>query len=87
MLKLSDKQFKQLTVANRDVRLELTAKGELVTMPPTGGETGNRNVEIVIDLGIWNRQSRLGKVFDSSTGFRLPNGAFRSPDVNELDNA
>lgn len=85
MLKLSDEQFEQLTVANRDVRLELTAQGELVIMPPTGGETGNRNVEIVIDLGIWNRQSRLGKVFDSSTGFRLPNGALRSPDASWIE--
>jgi Uma2 family endonuclease len=50
-------------------------------MPPTGGETGNRNAEIVVDFGIWNRQTKLGKVFDSSTGFKLPNGADRSPDV------
>ena len=80
MLKLSDEQFEQLTVANR-VRLELTAKGELVTMPPTGGENGNRNAELEGQLWLWNRH-RLGKVFDSSTGFRLPNGAIRSPDVS-----
>ena len=85
MLKLSDEQFEQLAVANRDLRLELTAKGELVTMPPTGGETGNRNVELEGQLWLWNRQSRLGKVFDSSTGFRLPNGAIRSPDVSWIE--
>ena len=50
-------------------------------MPPTGGESGSRNFEIYIDLGNWNRQNSLGKAFDSSTGFRLPNGATRSPDV------
>jgi Uma2 family endonuclease len=50
-------------------------------MPPTGGETGNRNVEIAADLVILNRQTKLGKVFDSSTCFKLPNGADRSPDV------
>ena len=80
-LRLTDAQFELLTAANRKLRIELSAKGELIFMPPTGGETGNRNFEIYIDLGIWNRQQGLGKAFDSSTGFRLPNGATRSPDA------
>jgi Uma2 family endonuclease len=82
ILKLTDEQFEKLAAVNRDLRLELTAKGELIIMPPTGGETGNRNFEIYIDLGNWNRQTRLGKAFDSSTGFRLLNGATRSPDLS-----
>ncbi len=82
VLKLTDEQFEQLAAVNQDLRLELTAKGELTIMPPTGGETGNRNFEIYIDLGIWNRKTRLGKAFDSSTGFRLPKGSTRSPDVS-----
>jgi Uma2 family endonuclease len=82
VLKLTNEQFEQLAAANRDLRLELTAKGELIIMPPTGGETGNRNFEVYIDLGIWNRQTRLGKAFDSSTGFRLPKGGTRSPDAS-----
>lgn len=82
VLKLTDEQFEQLATVNRDVRLELTVSGELIIMPPTGGETGNRNFEIYIDLGIWNRQNSLGKAFDSSTGFRLPSGATRSPDAS-----
>ena len=82
ILKLTDEQFAQLAAANQDLQLELTAKGELIIMPPTGGETGNRNFEVYIDLGIWNRQTRLGKAFDSSTGFRLPNGGTRSPDTS-----
>ncbi|MFB2897658.1 Uma2 family endonuclease [Aerosakkonemataceae cyanobacterium BLCC-F50] len=81
VVKLTDENFAELAAANDNLRLELTAKGELIIMPPTGGETGNRNFEIYVDLGIWNRQTRLGKAFDSSTGFRLPNGATRSPDV------
>ena len=81
-LKLNNEQFEQLAAANRDVGLELTATGELIVMPPTGGETGNRNFELYLDLGVWNRQNSLGKAFDSSTGFRLPNGAIRSPDVS-----
>ena len=79
--KLSDEQFYQLCQANRDLKFELTAKGELIIMPPTGGETGKRNSELVADLTIWNRQTKLGVVFDSSTGFKLPNGANRSPDA------
>jgi len=81
VLKLTDEEFEQLAAANKDLRLELTTKGELIIMPPTGGESGSRNFEIYIDLGNWNRQNSLGKAFDSSTGFRLPNGATRSPDV------
>ena len=82
VFKLTDEQFEKLTLANRDVRLELTAEEELVIMPPTGGETGNRNFELYLDLGNWNRRTRLGKAFDSSTGFQLPNGAKRSPDMS-----
>ncbi|ELR97434.1 Uma2 family endonuclease [Gloeocapsa sp. PCC 73106] len=81
-LKLTDEQFEKIASANRELRLELTAKRELIIMPPTGGETGNRNFELYLDLGNWNRQTQLGKAFDSSTGFTLPNGAKRSPDVS-----
>lgn len=79
--KLTDEQFYQLCQANRDLRLEMTAQGELIIMPPTGGETGKRNSDINLDLALWNRQNKLGIVFDSSTGFILPNGAKRSPDA------
>ncbi|GAB4133819.1 MAG: Uma2 family endonuclease [Cyanobacteria bacterium J069] len=78
---LTDEQFEQLARANRDVRLERTANGELILMPPTGGETGNRNIDISGQLWVWNRDAKLGVAFDSSTGFRLPNGATRSPDA------
>jgi Uma2 family endonuclease len=78
---LTHDQFHELCRRNRDIRLELTAKGELIVMPPTGWESGKRNANLTIDLGIWNRQAQLGVVFDSSTGFILPNGAIRSPDA------
>ena len=81
-LKFTDEEFEQIVNFNKELRLELTAQGELIIMSPTGGETGNRNFEIYIDLGIWNRKYRLGKAFDSSTGFKLPNGATRSPDAS-----
>jgi Uma2 family endonuclease len=51
-------------------------------MPPTGGETGKRNANLILQLAIWNQQAKLGEVFDSSTGYKLPNGANRSPDVS-----
>jgi Uma2 family endonuclease len=81
-LKLTDEEFAELVTFNQELRLELTSEGELVIMSPTGGETGNRNFELYIDLGFWNRQTNLGKAFDSSTGFKLPNGATRSPDAS-----
>ncbi len=79
---LTDEQFYQLCVANKQWRLELTAEGELIIMPPIGGESGIRNADLTTDLNLWNRQTRLGKVFDSSTEFRLPSGSKRSPDVS-----
>ncbi len=77
----SDEQFFELCQSNPDLKLEQTATGELVIMSPTGGETGKQNSGITAQLWLWNRQTKLGEVFDSSTGFRLPNGSNRSPDT------
>ena len=79
---LTDEQFFQMCQKNRDYRFESTAEGELLIMPPTGSDTGRRNVKITTQLDIWNSESNLGEVFDSSTGFTLPNGAERSPDAS-----
>jgi Uma2 family endonuclease len=78
---LTDEQFYQLCLANRDLNLELNAKGELIIVSPVGGESGNEEAGLITDLEIWNRQTKLGKVFSSSTIFRLGNGAKRSPDA------
>jgi Uma2 family endonuclease len=80
-LTVTHEQLVQLAIANRDLQLERTATGELIVMPPTGGDTGNRNLDIEGQLWLWNRQTKLGKAFNSSTGFHLPNGADRSPDA------
>lgn len=79
---LTDEAFYALCQSNPDVKFERTATGELVVMSPTGGESGQRNADIIVDLGLWNRQTQLGVTFDSSTGFKLPNGAERSPDAS-----
>ncbi len=81
IIRLSDEQFYQLCVVNRDLSLELNATGELIIVPPVGGESGNQEADLITDLNIWNRQTGLGKVFSSSTIFKLPNGAKRSPDA------
>jgi Uma2 family endonuclease len=78
---LSNEQFYQLCMANRDIPLELSAKGELIIVMPIGGEGGIQEADLITDLTIWNRQTGLGKIFSSSTIFRLPNGANRSPDA------
>ncbi|MDM3848288.1 MAG: Uma2 family endonuclease [Aphanizomenon gracile PMC638.10] len=80
-INLTDEAFFQLCQNNRDLRFERTAAGELIIMPPTGSDTGNRNFDIAVELGIWNKQTKLGKGFDSSTGFKLPNGKNVSPDI------
>lgn len=81
VIELSREQFYSLCKANRDVRLERTSTGDLIVMPPTGWKSGKRNADLTTDLNNWNRQARLGVVFDSSTSFSLPNGADRSPAV------
>ncbi len=78
---LTDEQFYQLCMSNPDIPLERTAKGNLIVMSPVGGEGGSYEMEIGTDLAIWNRQTKLGKVFSSSTLFKLPGGGDRSPDA------
>ena len=78
---LTDEQFYQLCISNPDMPLELTAKGVLLIMSPVGGDSGNREMELGGELYVWNRQTKLGKVFSSSTTFKLPGGGNRSPDA------
>ena len=80
--KITDDQFYQLCRENPDVKFERNAQGAIIVMSPTGGETGSYNSEINADFVIWNRQTKLGVCFDSSTCFKLPSGANRSPDVS-----
>lgn len=81
-IELTDEQFYQLCVNNRDLHIERNANGDLVIMPPTGGETGNRNGRLIQQLFNWSDNDGIGIAFDSSTGFILPNGANRSPDAS-----
>jgi Uma2 family endonuclease len=81
VINLTDDQLFELCQLNRDWRIEYTAQGELIVMPPTGGETGSQNAEITFQVQSWARQDQTGVAFDSSGGFKLPNGATRSPDA------
>ena len=82
IIELTDEQFFQICQNNRDLRIERTAEGELIIMPPTGWETGNRNSKLTACLCNWADADGTGLTFDSSTGFKLPNGANRSPDAS-----
>ncbi|ACK70849.1 protein of unknown function DUF820 [Gloeothece citriformis PCC 7424] len=83
---LTDEQFYQLCQINENWKLEQTAKGELIIMPPVGAISGNREADLNGFVWLWNRQTGLGKVFSSSTIFILPNGGKRSPDVAWIAN-
>jgi Uma2 family endonuclease len=78
---LTREQFLSLCLANPDLHLERSAKGELIIVTPVGGESGNREANLIGNVIIWNRQTGLGVVFSSSTVFSLPSGGDRSPDV------
>ncbi len=80
--RFDDEFFFALCQANETLRLERDVSGNILFMPPTGTETGRYNLELAVELGIWNRQKQLGVTFDSSTGFTLPNSAVRSPDAS-----
>ena len=79
---ISDRDLEQLCRENPDMRFEVDAEGKLIVMSPTGSLTGEKNADLTYQVQSWNRQYKLGKVFDSSTGFKLSNGATRSPDVS-----
>ncbi|MDJ0662756.1 MAG: Uma2 family endonuclease [Crocosphaera sp.] len=81
-LQMTDEQFFQLCQDNRDLRFERNSNGDILIVPPTGGETSNKNSDITYQLYAWNRKNKLGVTFDSSGGFKLPNGADRSPDAS-----
>jgi Uma2 family endonuclease len=78
---MTHEQFYEFCLANRDLRIERTANGEVVIMPPAFSDTGNRNFNIAAQLWNWTEQDGTGIGFDSSSGFTLPNGATRSPDA------
>ena len=79
---MTHEQFYEFCLANRDLRIERTASGDVVIMPPAFSDTGNRNFNLAVQLGSWADQDGTGFGFDSSAGFTLPNGATRSPDVS-----
>jgi Uma2 family endonuclease len=85
VIQLTREEFVKICAANPEMKLERTAKGELIVMSPTGGETGSFNSDLNYELAAWNRSSLvkkfIGKTFDSSTGFSLPKGSDRSPDA------
>ena len=84
--KISDEEFESFCRHNPDVEIELTKEGELVIMPPTGGRTGIRNFSLIVVFGNWLEKDKTGVGFDSSTVFKLPNGAKRSPDLSWIKN-
>jgi Uma2 family endonuclease len=84
---VTPEQFDVLCTKNPDLRLELTPKRELIVMAPAGGESSEKNADLVIEVGIWNRQTNLGRVFDSSGGydFEAFGGGQPSPDVSWIE--
>ena len=83
MLKgINYEQFYEFCQDNPELRIEMTRKGEIIVMPPTFSETGGKNFNLIAEFAIWAKENGTGKGFDSSTGFVLPNGAVRSPDLS-----
>ena len=80
-LELNDDQFAKICRHNPDLKFERTATGELVIVALTGGNTGRRNLKLSGRLLFWIEKTGDGEGFDSSTGFKLPDGSIRSPDV------
>ena len=82
--RLTPGQLVQFCQDNSELRIEQTADGELIIMPPVFSDGGSREAELTADFVVWARSAKDGKVFGSATGFNLPNGATRSPDVSWL---
>jgi Uma2 family endonuclease len=84
-LHITHEDFEKLCQDNPDLRLELSANGELIVMAPASWESSEKNLDLATDVNNWNRQTRIGRAFDSSGGFTLPNGAVKSPDVTWIE--
>jgi Uma2 family endonuclease len=86
-LTVTPEQFDRLCIDNPDMRLELTKNGELIVMAPVGGESGEKNLDLAGQIWFWNRQSNLGRAFDSSTGYDLTaiGGGKSAPDVSWIE--
>jgi Uma2 family endonuclease len=87
VLHVSASEFDSLCLDNPDLRLELSKDQELIVMSPTGGESGERNGDLIFQVIAWNRQTKLGRVFDSSTGYDFISigGGKMSPDVSWIE--
>ncbi len=79
--RFSDDEFYEFCQDNSNLKFERTKDGDIILMANTGGKTGIRNIQVSVELELWNRQHTFGKVFDSSTAFRLPDSSIKSPDV------
>ncbi len=84
--RISDRELEKLCADNPETKFETTPQGKLIVMSPTGSESGKMNGDLFFQVELWNRQYKLGVTFDSSTGFKLSNGATRSPDVSWVEN-
>lgn len=82
---MTEEGFYRFCQMNPDMRIERDAQQNIYVMPPTSSETGRWNAELLIEIGLWNRATGLGVVFDSSTGFSLPDGSERSPDISWVE--
>lgn len=80
--KMDDDEFFEFCQRNKSMRIEMDKQGAITIMPPTGSETGKRNFKLIGKFSVWVEKDGSGVGFDSSTGFRLPNGAKRSPDLS-----
>ena len=85
--KMTDEQFEQFCTLNDILRVERTSKGEIILLPPTHGISGEQNFNLNVQLGNWIIADGGGVGYDSSTGFKLPNGALRSPDASWISNS
>ena len=83
---MSDEELFEFCAKNKHLRIERDENNQIIVMAPTGGETGNQHSEINFAIQYWNKQKKLGKVFDSATGFLLPDGSMRSPDAAWVTN-
>ncbi|MFY9608473.1 MAG: Uma2 family endonuclease [Blastocatellia bacterium] len=81
MKEMTDEAFLELCNRNEEFRIEMNSDGDLIVMSPTGSKTGERNFSLTVQFGAWVEEDGTGVGFDSSTMFKLPNGARRSPDV------
>lgn len=76
-----EKLQEKLQADEQDYQIELQ-EGNILLMGPSDIQSSEIGAQLIFLLKLWVNPRKLGRIFDSSGGFILPNTDLRAPDVS-----